>query len=919
MHLKVQRKRGRSVGIKEAVSWPCHLESRTVLTHALQTTRQAPRKVSRKLLLAICGLVVMCACGGGGGGGGGGVPPPPPAISVSISPSAETHIDQGQTVKFTATLENDSSAKGVTWSASGTGVTGTACGTFTNTTTTAATYNAPASASANLSITVTATSAADPTKTASAEVVVSPPPSINTTTLTNATPNASYSATLQAKGGVGTLTWSVAGGTLPTGLSLSSSGAIAGDPTVSGTSTFTVQVTDSSGAPSGPASAQAQLSLTVVTALSISTTSLPAGSEGITYLAGIDASGGTPPYTWSLATGSLPPGLAMQSSSGVISGSPMSQGNFTFAVAARDSTPTPQTQTQSLAIAIGAAGPLAITTSSLPDGTLATPYNAKVAALGGTPPYTWSVPAGALPAGVLFNSSTGAISGTPSSMGTAYFTVMVKDSSSTPETQTQALSMTVDNAAEACASSGNNAVLSGSYAFRLSGFNGVGFLTVVGSFTADGTGRITAGEADTNGVLGAQNGNIVTSASSYSVGSDHRGCATLATPFGTFVTHFALGSMSSNIATAGRLIEWDSPSPSAYIAAGQFLLQASSAFAGGLSGSYVFRTIGWDPSPQGGRDVCVGVLSASGNTFNSLEQDCNDAWTITNTAAPAVAGTYTTLDANGRGTGIIALGESNSNITFYAVSGSQLLVVDADPGPFASGEWEQQSVPAGASGFAQASLNGNLIFSLNGLSLVGTATTVSLETANADGSSSIAITFYEDRAGTMQISSTLTCTYTVESNGRVTLSSDTQSCGGTPPLFYLTGLNTGFIVDAAPGVDTGSFEPQSAGPFNNASLSGNFFGGMAEVVIQSAQAEVAPLTLDGNGNITGITDISSTSGQDTGSPFLAATYNVNSDGTFSVSSSGGSVAGIIISSGKFVMFSPSTLATPYPTLLAAQK
>jgi hypothetical protein len=830
-----------------------------------------------------------------------------------------TDIDQGQTVKFTATVENDSTSKGVTWSASGTGVTGSACGTFTNITTTSATYNAPSSASADLNITVTATSVADPTKSASAGVDISPLPSIKTTTLANATPNANYSATLQATGGVGTLTWSVASGTLPTGLALSSSGAIAGDSTVSGTSTFTVQVTDSSAAPGGPGSAQAQFSLTVVTVVSISTTSLPGGSEGIAYLAGIDASGGTPPYTWSLATASLPTGLTMQPSSGVISGSPTSQGNFIFTVAAKDSSPTPQTQTQPLTIAIGAPGPLAITTSSLLDGTLGTPYNARVAAMGGQPPYTWSISAGALPAGVVFNSSTAAISGTPSSTGTASFTVLVTDSSSTPETQTQALGITVVNAAEPCASSGNNAVLSGPYAFSLSGFNDVGLLTVVGSFTADGAGGITAGEADTNGVLGAQNGNIITSASSYAVGSDNRGCATLATPFGTFVTHFALGSMSSNIATAGRMIEWDSPSPSAYIAAGRFLLQTSSAFAGGLSGSYVFHTVGWDPSPQGGRDVCVGVLSASGNTFNALEQDCNDAWTITNTTDPAAAGTYTSLDAHGRGTGIIALGETNSNITIYAVSGSQLLVVNADPSPAASGEWDQQSAPAGGSGFTQASLNGNLVFALNGLSLVGTATTVSVETATADGSSSLAITFYEDRAGTMQISSTLTCTYDVEPSGRVTLSSNTQSCGGTPPVFYLTGLNAGFIVDASPGVDEGSFEPQSAGPFTNASLSGDFFGGMAEAVIQNAQAEVEPITPDGSGNVTGVTDNSSTSGQEADSPFLATTYNVNSDGSFSVSSSSGVVAGVVISSTKFVMFSPSTLATQYPTLLVMQK
>ena len=129
--------------------------------------------------------------------------------------------------------------------------------------------------------------------------------------------------------------------------------AITGDPTASGTATFTVQVTDSSSAPSGPATAQAPLTLTVVTAVSITTTALPAGSEGTTYLAGVDATGGTPPYTWSLATGTLPPGLTMPSASGVISGVPTSQGTFAITIAAQDSSPTKQTQTQSLSIPIG--------------------------------------------------------------------------------------------------------------------------------------------------------------------------------------------------------------------------------------------------------------------------------------------------------------------------------------------------------------------------------------------------------------------------------------------------------------------------------------------------------------------------------------------------------------------------------------
>ena len=132
-------------------------------------------------------------------------------------PSAQTNIDQGQTVNFSAAVVNDATNRGVTWSVSGVGVAGSACGTFTNTTTTSATYYAPSPVSSTLNITVTATAIADATKTSSATVMVSPPPSIATASLTNALPNAPYSAMLQATGGAGSLTWTLASGELPAG------------------------------------------------------------------------------------------------------------------------------------------------------------------------------------------------------------------------------------------------------------------------------------------------------------------------------------------------------------------------------------------------------------------------------------------------------------------------------------------------------------------------------------------------------------------------------------------------------------------------------------------------------------------------------------------------------------------------------
>ncbi len=560
-----------------------------------------------------------------------------------------------------------------------------------------------------------------------------------------------------------------------------------------------------------------------------------------------------------------------------------------------------------------------ITTNALLDGTVDAPYQAMIAVTGGAPPYHWSIESGALPSSTTLSASTGAITGTPSLTGTYTFTVEVVDSSPTPQSQTQALSLAVNNSAEACPSSGNNSALNGPYAFSLSGFNNIGFITVVGSFTADGTGRVTGGEADASGVLGAQHGMISASASSYSVGSNNLGCATITTTFGSFVTHFVLGSFSSNAATTGTVIEWDTPSSSAYVATGKLLRQDTASFAAGPSGGYIFRTVGWDPGDRGGREVCVGLLTIESNTFSAMEEDCNDASNIVSTAIPDVAGTVSALDANGRGTGIAPLGTANANVVFYAVSSSELLMVTADPAPFASGEWVQQSPPAGGTGFAQNSLKGNMVFYLNGLSLGGTASAVSVETGVADGTSALSLTFYEDRAGTMQSSATLTCAYSVEPSGRVYLDSSSDGCGGNAPVLYLSAVNTGFLMSAAPGVDTGAFEPQTAGPFTATSLQGNFTGGTIEIVNQNAQAELEPVAPNGGGSIAGITEISSTRVQADASAFPASAYFVNANGTISLGTPGSAVDGIIISPTKFVLFSPSTVATSLPTLLVMQQ
>ena len=88
--------------------------------------------------------------------------------------------------------------------------------------------------------------------------------------------------------------------------------------------------------------------------------------------------------------------------------------------------------------------PLTITVSSLPDGQVGAVYSATLTATGGTLPYSWSVSGGTLPAGLTLNSSTGAITGTPTQAVTSRsVTFKVTDSSSPPLTQTAALPLTI--------------------------------------------------------------------------------------------------------------------------------------------------------------------------------------------------------------------------------------------------------------------------------------------------------------------------------------------------------------------------------------------------------------------------------------------------------------------------------------------
>jgi uncharacterized protein (TIGR03437 family) len=167
---------------------------------------------------------------------------------------------------------------------------------------------------------------------------------------TNAAAGPSALAIL-AGGGTSPYTYSYAG-LLPPGLNLSSTGSLSGMPTLVGTFTFTVVVTDAL-----RVQANVQLMLTVLPALTISTPSpLPGGVAGTSYTQMINGSGGTVPYTYSIV-GSAPTGLAI-SAVGALTWPLPAIGTYTITIQVADSSAPQYTATKQFQLTIGAAQPL---------------------------------------------------------------------------------------------------------------------------------------------------------------------------------------------------------------------------------------------------------------------------------------------------------------------------------------------------------------------------------------------------------------------------------------------------------------------------------------------------------------------------------------------------------------------------------
>ena len=225
-----------------------------------------------------------------------------------------------------------------------------------------------------------------------------------------------YSAGFAATGGVAPYRFGIVEGSAPSGVSFNAAGVLTGTPTAAGTFQFTVQATDSAGA----TGVRAFTAVILPAQLTITTSTLGAGTVNAPYSSGLAASGGRQPYRWSVS--GLPTGLSADSSTGAISGTPTQVGSFAVSAQVTDA----DNQNASKGFTLEIAGPVTITTTSVGNFVLAAPASSSLAASGGRPPYAWSVTGGGLPAGVNLGSD-GSIGGTPTALGPFSFTAQVRD------------------------------------------------------------------------------------------------------------------------------------------------------------------------------------------------------------------------------------------------------------------------------------------------------------------------------------------------------------------------------------------------------------------------------------------------------------------------------------------------------------
>ena len=432
--------------------------------------------------------------------------------TIVLSPTSLTNpmVGIGYSQTITANGGTPSYTFAITSGSLPNGMTLNSAGVITGTPTVAGTFN----------FTVTVTDTNNFTGNQPYTFTLAPPTiSLNPTTLPTPLLGVGYSHMISANGGTTPYTFAVTSGTLPTGLTLNTNtGVIGGTPAAIGTFNFTITATDAN---SFSGNQPYTVTINAIPTITITPSTLTDPTLTVAYSQTLSGNGGTGPYTFAVSSGTLPTGLSVNSSTGVISGTPGATGTFNFTITATDANSFTGNQPYTVTVAITPT--ITLTPSTLPNPTLAVSYSQTLSGNGGTGPYTFAVSSGALPTGFSLNSSTGVISGTPSATGIFNFTITATDANSFSGNQPYTLTITTKPIITITPTTLPNPTLGVDYSQTLTAKGGTApyqfiissgalppglsltsFGNIIGSATAAGTYRFTIKVTDKMGVTKSQ-------------------------------------------------------------------------------------------------------------------------------------------------------------------------------------------------------------------------------------------------------------------------------------------------------------------------------------------------------------------------------------------------------------------------------
>ena len=658
------------------------------------------------------------------------------------------------------------------------------------------------------------------------------------------TVNAPYNAMLAATGGTAPYSWSVTSGTLPKGLSLSSDGVVSGTPTSAGSSTVTIQVTDT-GSIAGKGALTAAIVISDGSVAITTASPLAQGMLNVAFKSTLTATGGTPPYSWSVASGSLPAGVTL-SAAGVISGTPTAYGTNSFTVQVADSAPTPQSATAPLVLQISG-GTLAISTTSLPSGTEGVAYSSQLAAAGGVPPYSWTINATIPIASGLGFSVAGLLAGTPTGISdtTPIFTVV----DSAGNAVSQDFGLLVQPAL--------GSIPDGSYSFVFGGTSPQGTPTVTNAIAINGTftvksSAVLSGFFDANTNTGPALIEQPISGGSFTAYVNGLGTLVLQSGAGSMTFALAIPpSATQGKDTAIRIIEFDDSDGTGTRGSGVVRAALPNPTAAAISGNFAFLLSGTDYEQN--EQVLAGSLQTNGieNPDSSYQISGGNADANQfggELASWSTVGGYYTVEANGRGLLKLSLGGNPGyfSYSFYEVSPAEWLVISLDPAtlnsPLVSGSVLQQSNAP----FSTASLPVQSVLEISGVKPTGGGTVpdITLGLAASDGSGNVSYSF-DEYAGALTTGGALSVTYSVDPvTGR------SVTTGATPqPILYIINDTEAFFLGVDRSASSGMIEAQTGSPFTNASFTGVYMGGSLPLVNTSVLNEAGIVAANGDGNI----------------------------------------------------------------------